>query len=116
MICAAARDLANETLARCDVLARFSETPGRLTRAFLSDPMRQVHAALAEWMRDAGMSVRLDAIGNLIGHYAAERAGAPLFLIGSHLDTVPDAGRYDGILGVLLAVAAVQSLGGRRLP
>jgi allantoate deiminase len=67
-------------------------------------------------MRQAGMTVRLDAAGNLIGHYEASRADAATFLIGSHLDSVPDAGKYDGILGVLLGVAAVQALGGRRLP
>ena len=109
-------DLADEVLARCDVLARFSETPGCLTRTFLSEPMRHVHAALGEWMRDAGMSVRCDALGNMIGHYAAKKSDAKLFLMGSHLDTVPDAGKYDGILGVLLAVAAVKSLAGKRLP
>src|SRR5262249_10281627 len=58
----------------------------------------------------------LDAIGNLIGHYPAVKANAPIFLIGSHLDTVPNAGKYDGVLGVLLGVAAVEALGGQRLP
>jgi len=112
----ATSDLAGEVLARCDLLAGYSEEPGKLTRTFLSDPMRQVHATLGEWMRTAGMNVRLDPVGNLIGHYPALQGGAPLFLIGSHLDTVPDAGKYDGILGVLLAVSAVQCLGGERLP
>jgi allantoate deiminase len=110
------RELAQEALARCEVLAQFSETPGRLTRTFLSAPMRHVHTALSAWMREAGMTVRLDPIGNLVGHFAAAAEGAPLFLLGSHLDTVPDAGKYDGILGVLLAVAAVKSLNGRPFP
>ncbi len=109
-------DLADEILSRCDHLAGFSEVAGNLTRTFLAAPMRRVHESLTEWMRDAGMGVRLDAIGNLIGHYAAERDSAPLFLIGSHLDTVPDAGKYDGILGVLLGIAAVKRLAGARLP
>jgi allantoate deiminase len=109
-------DLAAEVLARCDVLARFTESPGKLTRTFLSEPMRHVHATVGEWMREATMNVRIDAISNIIGHYPAARADAPLFLIGSHLDTVPDAGNYDGILGVLLAIAAVKHFGGRRLP
>jgi allantoate deiminase len=78
--------------------------------------MKQVHETLGAWMRDAGLTVRLDAIGNLIGHYPAKAASAPVFLIGSHLDTVPVAGKYDGVLGILLAVAAVQRLGGERLP
>jgi allantoate deiminase len=105
-----------EVLDRCDQLACFSEEPGRITRTFLTPPMRIVHEEVARWMRAAGMEVRVDAIGNMIGHYAAARTDAPLLLIGSHLDTVPDAGKYDGILGVLLGVAAVQALEGRRLP
>jgi allantoate deiminase len=110
------RALADEVLRRCDVLAGFSEEPGRLSRLFLCPAMRHVHDALRGWMQTVGMSVRRDAIGNLIGHYPARRDDAPVFLIGSHLDTVPDAGKYDGILGVLLGVAAVQALGGQRLP
>src|SRR5579883_261118 len=108
--------LAREVLERCDVLARFSEEPGRITRTFLCPAMRSVHDHLTEWMRAAGMTVRRDAVGNLIGRYPAAVPGAPLFLIGSHLDSVPNAGKYDGVLGVLLGLAAVQALGGRRLP
>jgi allantoate deiminase len=108
--------LTDDLLARCDVLARFSEVPDKITRTCLCDAMHQVHACLGDWMRQAGMTVRLDAAGNLIGHYGAARADAATFLIGSHLDSVPDAGKYDGILGVLLGVAAVQALGGMRLP
>ena len=102
--------LADAILSRCDLLGSFSETPENLTRTFLTAPMKQVHDALGGWMREAGMTVRLDAIGNLIGHYPARDPDAPVFLLGSHLDTVPAAGKYDGILGVLLAVAAVQAL------
>lgn len=112
----AAAPLAEEVLARCDVLAGYSEEPDRITRTFLCEPMRGVHECLGEWMRAAGLDVRLDPAGNLIGHYLAARADAPVFLIGSHLDSVPNAGKYDGVLGVLLGVAAVQALGGRRLP
>jgi allantoate deiminase len=108
--------LADEILSRCDLLARFSETPDHITRTFLAAPMKQVHEAVGAWMGDAGLCVRLDAIGNLIGHYPAQHAAAPVFLIGSHLDTVPDGGKYDGILGVLLAVAALQRLAPERLP
>jgi allantoate deiminase len=108
--------LAEDVLARCDALARFSEVPDKITRTCLCDAMHQVHACLSDWMRQAGMTVRLDAVGNLIGHYQAASEDAATFLIGSHLDSVPDAGRYDGILGVLLGVAAVQALGGRPLP
>jgi allantoate deiminase len=107
---------AGEVLARCDLLAGMSEQPDKLTRTFLCEPMKEVHAVVGEWMRAAGMSVRLDPVGNLIGHYPAIRENAPLFLIGSHLDTVPDAGKYDGVLGVLLALAAIDALRGQRLP
>jgi len=91
--------LALEALERCRVLARFSEEPGRLTRTFLSPPMRAVHESLTGWMRELGMAVRTDAVGNLIGHYPGHSPDAPLFLLGSHVDTVRDAGRYDGLLG-----------------
>ena len=112
--------LADEAIARCLVLARETEEPGRLTRTFLSPPMRPVHDLVAGWMRDAGMMSWVDAAGNLTGHYPAEghRPDARAVVIGSHLDTVPDAGMFDGMLGVLLGVAAVAALhrAGRRLP
>jgi allantoate deiminase len=108
--------LARRAVERCDTLGAFSEDAACLTRTFLSPPMRDVHAALSSWMTAAGMSVRIDAVGNLIGHYPAQTEAAPALLLGSHLDTVPNAGKYDGALGVLLALATVESLGGRRLP
>jgi allantoate deiminase len=80
--------------------------------------MRDANAAVAGWMRAAGMDVRQDTIGNVIGRYEADRAGAKTLLLGSHLDSVVDAGRYDGPLGVLAALACVQQLHDqrRRLP
>jgi allantoate deiminase len=108
--------LTAEVLGRCDTVAGFSEVTDRITRTFLCAAMRPLQVCLAEWMRGAGMAVRLDAAGNLIGRYPAARDNAPVFLIGSHLDSVPNAGKYDGVLGVLLGVAAVQALGGRRFP
>jgi allantoate deiminase len=105
-----------EVVSRCDILARFSEEPDRLTRTFLSEPMRPLHEQLGAWMRAAGMEVRIDAIGNLIGHYPGDEPEAPILLVGSHVDSVPDAGKYDGILGVLLGVALVQSWRGKRYP
>ncbi len=108
--------LAREVLIRCEVLASESEEPCRLTRSFLTPPMRRVHDHLRGWMRDAGLDVRLDPAGNLIGRHSAAKPGGPALLLGSHLDTVPDAGKYDGALGVLLGVAAVKALGGRKLP
>jgi len=108
--------LAHQVIGRCDQAASFTEEPGKITRTFLSQPMRGLHEQLTTWMHGAGMTVHLDAAGNLIGRYAGSDANHPVLLIGSHLDSVPDAGKYDGVLGVLLGVAAVQALGGRRLP
>ncbi|MCX7782195.1 MAG: allantoate amidohydrolase, partial [Meiothermus sp.] len=86
------------------------------TRTFLSPPMWEVHEALTGWMLELGMTVRTDAVGNLIGHYPGPHPEAPLFLMGSHVDTVRDAGPYDGPLGGVLALALVKGLEGRRLP
>jgi allantoate deiminase len=107
---------AHDVIRVCRELAAFSEEPGATTRTFLSPPMRQVHARLGDWMTRAGMSVAVDAAGNLRGTYAGRPATAARLLIGSHLDTVPHAGAFDGILGVVIGIALVDRLGGRRLP
>lgn len=101
---------------RCDALAACSDEPGRITRPFGSEAMRRAHELVGGWMREAGMSVRRDQIGNLRGRY--EGSGEGTLLLGSHLDSVRDAGRYDGPLGVMAAIAAVERLhlAGRRLP
>jgi allantoate deiminase len=112
----ARNDLAAEVLVRCDEVALFSEVPDNITRTFLGEPMRRLHGRLTQWMKEAGLSVRLDAAGNLIGRYDGLTPELPVLAIGSHLDTVPNAGKYDGVIGVLLGVAAVKALGGRRLP
>ena len=101
---------------RCEILAACTEEPGRITRPFATDALRCADAHVTEWMRDAGMTVRRDNIGNLRGRY--EGSSHSTLLLGSHLDSVRDAGRYDGPLGVLVAIAAIQRLhdAGRRLP
>ena len=101
---------------RCRLLAQFSEQPGVTTRTFLSEPMHAVHARLRGWMEMAAMSVSVDHAGNLRGVYPSDRSGAPRLFIGSHLDTVPRAGAFDGIFGVVLGVALIERLDGRRLP
>jgi allantoate deiminase len=103
---------------RCDRLAAFSEESGCVTRRFATPALRQASDTVAEWMRAAGMHVSEDTIGNLIGRYEADRPNAKTVLLGSHLDSVRNAGRYDGPLGVLAALAAVERLHerGRRLP
>jgi len=105
-----------EIIARCRILAGFSETPGAITRTFLCPAMRDVHHALRSWMEEAGMTVSLDGAGNLRGVYAASTPNAARLLIGSHVDTVPNAGAYDGVLGVVWGIAVVGALAGRRLP
>jgi allantoate deiminase len=108
-------DHAADCIARCRSLALHTEEPGFTTRTFLSEPMRAVHAELCEWMRRAGMAVKVDAAGNLRGSYPATVPAAPVLFIGSHLDTVPHAGAFDGILGVVIGVKLVELLAGRRL-
>jgi allantoate deiminase len=103
---------------RCDILGGSSEEPGILTRRYGTPAMRLVNERVAAWMHDAGMAVRQDNAGNLVGRYEASSKGARTLLLGSHLDTVRDAGKYDGPLGVLTALACVQRLYDRqeRLP
>jgi allantoate deiminase len=95
---------------RCDGLARHSELPGGLTRVFLSREHRAAGEAVLGWMREAGMQARLDAIGNIVGRYEGSRPGLPCLMLGSHLDTVRDAGKYDGMLGVITAIECVEAL------
>jgi allantoate deiminase len=95
---------------RCDELGRITDEPGRITRTFASPAMRRANQLVGTWMRDAGMQVREDAAFNLLGRWNSSQRGAKTFLLGSHLDTVRDAGKFDGPLGVLTAIAAVQWL------
>ncbi|MGC4193183.1 MAG: allantoate amidohydrolase [Thermomicrobiales bacterium] len=107
-------------MARCDELAQCTEVPGALTRTYATPTLRDATALVAGWMAEAGMTTRTDVVGNLIGRYEADPAvaGPRTFLIGGHLDSVRNAGRYDGPLGVLSGIAFVQRLHaeGRRLP
>ena len=107
--------VARDAIARCQSLAECTEEPGFTTRTFLSEPMREVHARLRCWMEQAGMIVSVDAAGNLRGCYAARQPDARRFFIGSHLDTVPRAGAYDGILGVVMGICLIELLDQRRL-
>ncbi|HEY6413751.1 MAG TPA: allantoate amidohydrolase [Edaphobacter sp.] len=107
---------AERIIARCREIASFTEVPGETTRTFLSPPMHQVHALLRLWMEAAGMTVHIDPIGNLRGLHSGLTPNAPRLLIASHLDTVPNAGAFDGILGVVLGLAVIEELRGQRLP
>jgi allantoate deiminase len=92
---------AREAIRRCLELAEYTEEPGHITRRFLTPPMRGVHQRVGAWMEEAGLETQVDAAGNLRGR----RGAGPRLMIGSHLDTVPRAGAYDGILGVVLGIA-----------
>jgi len=107
---------AARVIARCRELALCTETPGETTRMFLCDAMRDCHQRVRGWMEAAGMSVSVDHAGNLRGVWEGAAANAPRLLIASHLDTVPNAGAFDGVLGVMMGLAMVEALDGRRLP
>jgi allantoate deiminase len=95
---------AQEVIRRCGVLADCTEEPGHITRTFLSPPMREVHRLVRQWMEAAGLRVWVDAAGNIRG----VSTDGPRLMIGSHLDTVPHAGQYDGILGVMVGIALAE--------
>ena len=113
---------AQRIIARCREIAQCTEMPGETTRTFLAPAMHRVHELLGGWMKAAGMSVRVDAAGNLRGVLQGAEEKAPRLLIGSHLDTVANAGAFDGVLGVVMGVALVEQLvahmrpEGKRLP
>src|SRR5579862_5604453 len=110
--------LGDEIVGRINRLAEISETPDNLTRIFLTPEHRTAADLIMTWMREAGMSAKLDAIGNVCGRYEGERPGLPCLMLGSHYDTVRDAGRWDGPLGVITAISCVADLNkrGRRFP
>ena len=109
-------EVAREVIRRCRLLAACSDEPGCTTRTFLSDSMRKVHGMMGVWMTAAGMEVRVDPAGNLRGVYAGASKDARRLLVGSHLDTVPHAGAFDGVLGVVMGLSLVEALHGTRLP
>src|SRR6202453_2490821 len=110
--------LGDEIVGRINRLAAISETPENLTRIFLTPEHRAAADLIMSWMVEAGMSAPLDAIGNVCGRYEGERPGLPCLMLGSHFDTVRDAGRWDGPLGLITAISCVADLHkrGRRLP
>jgi allantoate deiminase len=107
--------LGQEIVRRIDALAAISEAPGQLTRIFLSPEHRAAADLVLSWMRDAGMQAHLDAIGNVCGRYEGEVAGLPCLMLGSHYDTVRDAGKWDGPLGLITAICCVADLHRRAL-
>ncbi|WP_375411422.1 allantoate amidohydrolase [uncultured Bradyrhizobium sp.] len=113
-----AASLGEEIVARINELGKISETPEHLARIFLTEQHRAAADLLLGWMRAGGMRAHLDAIGNVCGRYEGERSGMPCLMLGSHYDTVRDAGKWDGPLGLITAISCVADLNrrGRRLP
>ncbi len=110
------RERADKVIARCRYLAQFTEAPGQIKRTFLSPAMRDCMQAVQGWMEAAGMTVLTDAAGNLRGRYPGADSASPCLMIGSHLDTVPNSGAFDGMLGVMLGLALIEALDGESLP
>lgn len=110
--------LGQEILRHVEALGTISEASGHLTRIFLTPEHRAAADLLLAWMHDAGMAAQLDAIGNVCGRYEGERPGLPCLMLGSHYDTVRDAGKWDGPLGLITAICCVGDLHrrGKRLP
>ncbi len=104
---------AAEIMQWCEQLALLTATPGKVDRRYLTPEHKRCNLLVGEWMQQAGLQIKQDQAGNIIGSLPGTDPDAGTFLIGSHLDTVPDAGKYDGILGVLLPIAALKLLQSR---
>ena len=98
------KERAQRAIAACRQIAQMSEEPGRITRRFLTPPVHDVHELLRSRMESLGMTVRTDSAGNLRGLWQPDGARSQRLVLGSHIDTVPDAGAFDGVLGVAVAL------------
>ena len=107
-----------EIMARLEQLASISHDHGALSRHFLTPEHKAAGELIKSWMEEAGMKAGFDAIGNVVGRYEGVRSGLPAVLTGSHFDTVRNAGKYDGMLGVVTPISCVKALHevGGRLP
>ena len=105
---------ARRLMARLDALAAFTDDPPKLTRLCLSPSHRRAAEQFIAWAGESGLSARIDPVGNVRARYEGRRPGAPALMIGSHIDTVRDAGRYDGALGALAALSVVEGLAAQR--
>ena len=112
------RPLGANVMAHLHELARCTSEPGKLTRLYLTPAHQAAIRMVRGWMEEAGMETEVDAAANVVGRYPGQRPDAPALLLGSHIDTVRDAGHYDGNLGVIAAIEAVAALNaaGERLP
>ncbi len=103
-------------IARCRELARITDVPGETTRLFLSPATRDAHTLIEWWIRQAGLTARTDDAGNIRATRPSPQKDAPTFVLLSHIDTVTNAGAFDGPLGVLLGLAVLEQLGSTPLP
>ncbi len=101
---------ARRMMARLDALAEFSDDPPQLTRLFLSPAHRRAADQFIAWAAEIGLKARIDPVGNVRARYEGKLPNAPALMIGSHIDTVRDAGRFDGAFGALAALAVVETL------
>ncbi|MES2262881.1 MAG: allantoate amidohydrolase [Pseudomonadota bacterium] len=110
--------LGEQVMACAAALAQHTDSPGMMTRTYLTPAHHAAAAQLTRWMEEAGMAVRRDDAGNVIGRYEAAQPGAPALMTGSHFDTVRNGGIHDGMLGILLPLACVRRWHeqGRRFP
>ena len=110
--------MAGRIIQRIEALAAISESPDGLTRICFSPEHRRAGDLILRWMEEDGLAARMDEIGNVIGRYEGNVPGLPCLMIGSHYDTVRDAGKWDGPLGVLTALECVADIARRgvRLP
>ena len=113
-----ATGMGQNIIVRLDALTACTDEPGRITRLYLGPAHRKAADLVATWMKEAGLSTRVDAVGNVIGRYEGASDGAPALLIASHIDSVPNAGKFDGTLGVVTAIEVVSRLhrSRKRLP
>lgn len=107
------RELANRALAACATISGFTEDPGRITRTFLSSPIRECYEFLRSWLEPVGAETWLDAVGNFRARLPGTDADSQPVMIGSHLDSVKNAGAFDGVLGVVLGACLAESTAGR---
>lgn len=102
--------LAQQVMSRCEALGQISQSSEYLDRRYLTEEHKQANQLVGHWMREAGMKTWQDAAGNLWGRVESKQANAPRFIMGSHLDTVPNGGKYDGMLGVIAPVTLIDAL------
>lgn len=103
-------DAAKQVMARCDALGALSQDPSCLDRRYLSKQHKQANQLASNWMTQAGMTTWQDSVGNIWGRYRSDKPNASRLIIGSHLDTVPNGGKYDGMLGVVAPISLLTLL------